>query len=155
MLDRVPQLLCPLVVGRDLELEELRRALDRLAEGHGGTLVVAGEAGVGKSRLLREIAAVAVRRGATVLTGRAVERGSPLPFRPIAEALFSHLRRAGPPQVSGLAPFRPILGRLVPEWRVPGETPGEASLVVVGEAMLRLLSALAGSHGCVLVLEDH
>jgi DNA-binding CsgD family transcriptional regulator len=154
MLDRVPQLLCPLVVGRDLELEELRRALDRLAEGHGGTLVVAGEAGVGKSRLLREIAAVAVRRGATVLTGRAVERGSPLPFRPIAEALFSHLRRAGPPQVSELAPFRPILGRLVPEWRVPGEAPGEASLVVVGEAMLRLLSALAGSHGCVLVLED-
>ena len=63
-----------------------------------------------------------VRRGALVLTGRAVERDSPLPFRPVAEALFSHLRKSGPPQVRELAPFLPILGRLIPRvaspWRV-------------------------------------
>src|ERR671910_35014 len=154
MLVGVWELLCPVLVGRDQEWQELRRCLDRLANGLGATLVVAGEAGVGKSRLLRETAEEGVRRGALVLTGRAVERDSPLPFRPIAEALFSHLRKSGPPQVRELAPFRPILGRLVPEWRLPGESPGEESLVVLGEAVLRLLATLGEGAGCVLVLED-
>ncbi|HEV2759675.1 MAG TPA: AAA family ATPase, partial [Acidimicrobiales bacterium] len=103
---------------------------------------------------MREAAEEGVRRGALVLTGRAVERDSPLPFRPVAEALFSHLRKSGPPQVRELAPFRPILGRLVPEWRLPGESPGEESLVVLGEAVLRLLATLGEDAGCVLVLED-
>ena len=143
-----------MVVGRDGEWQELRRALDRLADGQGSTAVVAGEAGVGKSRLLREAAEEGVRRGVVVLTGRAVERDSPLPFRPLAEALFSHLRKSGPPQIPGLAPFRPILGRLVPEWRLDRESPGEESLVVVGEAVLRLLAALGEPAGCMLVLED-
>lgn len=106
MLGCVRELLCPVVVGRDQELVEVRRALDRVVGGHGTALVVAGEAGVGKSRLVREAAGDAVRRGAVVLTGRAVERGSPLAFRPIAEALFSHFRRSGPPRVPELAPFR-------------------------------------------------
>lgn len=148
------ELLCPVVVGRDQEWQELQRALDRLADGHGTTVVVAGEAGVGKSRLLREAAEEGVRRGALVLTGRAVERDSPLPFRPVAEALFSHLRKSGPPQVRELAPFRPILGRLVPEWCLPGESPAEESLVVLGEAVLRLLATLGDGAGCVLLLED-
>ncbi|TWF75098.1 regulatory LuxR family protein [Pseudonocardia hierapolitana] len=148
------ELLCPVLVGRDQEWQELRPALDRLADGLGATRVVAGEAGVGKSRLLREVAEEAGRRGARVLTGRAVERDSPLPFRPVAEALFSHLRRSGPPRVRELAPFLPILGRLVPEWRLPGESAGEESLVVLGEAVLRLLAALGRDGGCVLVLED-
>ena len=143
-----------MVVGRDEEWQALQRALDRLADGHGTTAVVVGEAGVGKSRLLREAAEEGVRRGAVVLTGRAVERDSPLPFRPVAEALFSHLRKSGPPQVPELAPFRPILGRLVPEWRHPGESPGEESLVVLGEAVLRLLATLGEGAGCMLVLED-
>jgi DNA-binding CsgD family transcriptional regulator/tetratricopeptide (TPR) repeat protein len=148
------ELLCPVLVGRDQEWQELRRCLDRLADGLGATLVVAGEAGVGKSRLLRAVAEEGLRRGARVLTGRAVERDSLLPFRPVAEALFSHLRRSGPPRVRELAPFLPILGRLVPEWRLPGESAGEESLVVLGEAVLRLLAALGRGAGCVLVLED-
>lgn len=154
MLGSVPRFLCPVVVGRDQQLGELRHALDRLAEGNGGALVVAGEAGVGKSRLLREAGVEARRRHAHVLTGRAVERGTPLAFRPIAEALFSHLRRAGPPPLAELAPFRPLLGRLVPEWSAPGESPGEETLVAMAEAVLRLLGALGAHDGCVLLLED-
>jgi len=150
----MPELLCPVLVGRDRELGELRSALDRVARGHGATLVIVGEAGVGKSRLVREAAADAVSRRVSVLTGRAVERDNPRAFRPLAEALFSHLRRSGPPQVPELAPFRPILGRLIPEWRLAGEPPGEASLVVLGEAVLRVLAAVTQGAGSVLVLED-
>lgn len=150
----VRDLRCPVVVGRDAERQELRRALDRLSDGHGATLVVTGEAGVGKSRLLREVATEGAHRGARVLNGRAVERDSPHPFRPIAEALFSHLRASGPPQARELTPFLPILGRLVPQWRLPGESPGEESLVVLGEAVVRLLATLGDGPGCVLLLED-
>ena len=154
MLGCVPEFLCPVVVGRDQQLAELRHALERLAEGHGTALVIAGEAGVGKSRLLRAAAAEAHSRNADVLTGRAVESGRPLPFRPITEALFSHLRKSGPPQLPELAPFRPLLGRLVPEWRSPADSPGEETLVAMGEAVLRLLGALGRRGGCVLLLED-
>jgi MoxR-like ATPase len=55
----------------------LRSALDRLATGHGTTLVVLGEAGVGKSRLVREAAADAGARRVPVLIGRAVGRDRP------------------------------------------------------------------------------
>jgi hypothetical protein len=150
----MPELLCPGLVGRDQELRVLRSALDRLAAGHGTTLVVVGEAGVGKSRLIREAAADAGGRGVPVLVGRAVERESPNGLRPLAEALFSHLRRSGPPRAPELAAFRPILGRLIPEWRLSGESPGELSLVVLGEAVLRVLAAVNEGVGCVLVLED-
>jgi DNA-binding CsgD family transcriptional regulator len=150
----MPELLCPVLVGRDGELGVLRSALDRVAAGHGTTLVVLGEAGVGKSRLVREAAADAGDRGLPVLVGRAVERDSPSALRPLAEALFSHLRRSGPPQAPEVAPFRPILGRLIPEWRLLGAPPGEVSLVVLGEAVLRVLAAVNNGVGCVLVLED-
>jgi DNA-binding CsgD family transcriptional regulator/tetratricopeptide (TPR) repeat protein len=150
----MPELLCPVLVGRDRESGVLRSALDRRAAGHGATLVVLGEAGVGKSRLVREAAADAGGRGVPVLIGRAVERDSPIALRPLAEALFSHLRRSGPPPAPELAPFRPILGRLIPEWHLAGDPPGEVSLVVLGEAVLRVLAAVNDGVGCVLVLED-
>ena len=47
-----------------------------------------------------------------------------------------------------------MLGRLIPEWRPPQPVPGEESPVFLGEAVLRLLRALAPQAGCVLVLED-
>jgi hypothetical protein len=57
---------------------------------------------------------------------------------------------AGP----GLGPFRPVLGRLIPQWRPAQPVPGEESPVFLGEAVLRLLHVLAPRAGCVLVLED-
>jgi hypothetical protein len=47
-----------------------------------------------------------------------------------------------------------VLGRLVPEWRQPGQPGGEDSLVFLGDAVLRLLRSLAGATGCLLILED-
>ena len=78
-----------------------------------------------------------------------------------ARMLFGHLPRRCSPTCAGraaaapgLAPFRPILGRLIPEWRLSGEPAGEVSLVVLGEAVLRVLAAVNEGVGCVLVLED-
>jgi DNA-binding CsgD family transcriptional regulator/tetratricopeptide (TPR) repeat protein len=148
------QVLCPVLVGREAEVQVLRDALDRAADGHGATCFVVGEAGVGKSRLVREVARLAVSRGLPVLTGRAVSGPVPVAFRPLAEAVLGELRRRGRLDLPELRPFRPALGRLVPEWLAREPAPGVVSPVVLGEGLLRLLRVLAAERGCLLVLED-
>ena len=150
----MPQVLCPVLVGRDEEARLLRAALTAAGTGRGSTVFVAGEAGIGKSRLVREVTRTAAESGLAVLAGRAVAGGSPTPFRPFAEALTSAGRAGRLPSSEELGPFRPVLGRLIPQWRPPQPVPGEESPVFLGEAVLRLLRALAPQAGCVLVLED-
>jgi DNA-binding CsgD family transcriptional regulator len=147
------QVLCPVLVGRDEEMQILVDALDRAADGRGGAYVVAGEAGVGKSRLVREVSELARSRGWPVLTGRAVPGGVPVAFRPLAEAVSGGMRGYGRPDLPELRPFRPALGRLVPEWLPPPPAPAVESPVALGEGLLRLLRVL-GENGCLLVLED-
>lgn len=142
---------CPRLVGRDEKVAALARALDDAARGHGRFVVISGEAGVGKSRLLREVATEAAHRGAPVLVGRAAE-SSVSPFRPLTEALLSHLRQVETHNVAN-DPVRSALIRLLPGWAAESVGGGDDS-VVVGEAVLRLLTTVAGSAGCVLGLED-
>jgi len=148
------QVLCPVLVGRDKETSHLQAALAAAGAGHGGTVFLTGEAGIGKSRLARELARAAEARRFAVLTGRAVSGGVPTPFRPFAEALVAAGRTGRLPASADLDPFRPALGRLVPEWRQPRTAAADESLVYLGEAVLRLLSALSPDTGCLLVLED-
>jgi DNA-binding CsgD family transcriptional regulator/tetratricopeptide (TPR) repeat protein len=148
------QVLCPVLVGRDDEVQVLLDGLDRAAEGHGATFVVLGEAGVGKSRLVREVSRSARSRGLTVLTGRAVSGGVPVAFRPLAEAVLGGLRRHGELDPPELRRVRPVLGRLVPELFPGGPELAVESPVVLGEGLLRLLRLLDGGPGCLLVLED-
>ena len=150
----MPQVLCPVLVGRDEEARRLRAALAAAGTGRGSTVFLTGEAGIGKSRLVREVARTAGESGLTVLAGRAVAGGAPTPFRPFAEALTSAGRAGRLPASEELGPFRPVLGRLIPEWRPPQPVPGEETPVFLGEAVLRLLRVLAPQAGCVLVLED-
>jgi DNA-binding NarL/FixJ family response regulator len=141
-------------VGRDAECHQLQAALAAARVSRGGTVFLTGEAGIGKSRLVRETARMAGMNGLPALTGRAVAGGVPTPFRPFAEALTSAGRVHGLPASAELDPFRPALGRLVPQWRQPPEPAADESLVFLGEAVLRLLRVLARDTGCVLVLED-
>ena len=142
-----------MLVGRDEEARHLEAALAAAQAGRGGTVFVTGEAGIGKSRLVRETTRMAGARGFTVLAGRAVAGGVPTPFRPIAEALASAGRAGRLPEGGDLDPFRPALGRLIPQWRQP-QVAGDESLVFLGEAVLRLLQVLSPAAGCLLILED-
>ena len=110
---------------------------------------------MGKSRLVREAAGIAADRGLLVLAGRSVPEASPLPFRPLSEALLVASRGQPPPDAPELAGFGAQLGRLVPDWGTPA-APGAAdgSPVLIGEAVVRLLRVLGGAAGCLLVLED-
>ena len=99
------------LVGRGAELERLTRRLERLRAGEGGAVLLAGEAGIGKSRLLTELARIAERQRIRVLKGRALLEGGPayhpwsqiltqaLPGGSRAEALEGFLARH--PELSG------------------------------------------------------
>ena len=153
--DLVADLLCPVVIGREAESGALRSALAAAGDGAGAVVFLAGEAGIGKSRLAAELAADARARGVRVLTGRAVPASIASPYRPLTEALLQALRGFAFPADDGLAPWRPALCAILPAIAGPeGEGHGDHSPAVRGEAVLQLLRRLAGPAGLLLVLED-
>ncbi|HEX6932362.1 MAG TPA: AAA family ATPase, partial [Streptosporangiaceae bacterium] len=159
-------MLCPVLISRDAELHALDAALTRARDGAGGVLILAGDAGVGKSRLATELASRASEQEIDVLRGRATESVVPVPFRPITEALMKVARTGMIPDAPEMASYRPALGSLVPEWSRPEDGEAEISPLILGEALIRLLTSTRGrnpldppaarrdSKGTVLILED-
>lgn len=145
---------CPVVVGRDDERRALTGLLRACRSGEGLGAVLVGEAGIGKSRLVRTVCEQASAAGMQVLVGRGVEYQTDVPFRAVTEALVSTLRSTPVPDTSALRPYRAALAAIAPELCEAPDTPARVSPVVVGEAIVRLLAALGAAHGCVLVLED-
>jgi DNA-binding CsgD family transcriptional regulator len=142
---------CPTLIGRSVELDQLTAWLD-LADDIGVTFLT-GEPGVGKSRLATELAEVAAAQGRQVLTGRAAEATHPVPLRPIVEALIGVARTGPMPDDQALKQYRPALASIVPGWSEPSEREPEISPLILGEALLRLLTALSGK-GTLLIIED-
>lgn len=147
-----PTLLCPDLVGRVTEVAALRTRVEALPRRRGGVVVLLGEAGAGKTRLVREAAAVAQARGVPVLAGRCVPGAHPVPYRPFTEAFLHAFRSAPPPDAADLGGLAAHLGRLVPPWRGAGAV--EESPVLLGESVVRLLRRSGDGRGCLLVLED-
>jgi DNA-binding CsgD family transcriptional regulator/DNA replicative helicase MCM subunit Mcm2 (Cdc46/Mcm family) len=141
------------VVGREGELAALAGLIAASGAGHGGAMFLSGEPGIGKSALLRSAVEIAQDAGVESLIGRSVAGLSPVPLRPLAEALLSRLRRETLPVDDHLAPFRPALARLTPQLGTADVDRPETSPVFLGEGLLRLLRLLCPS-GCLLVLDD-
>ena len=133
----------------------LRTALAAAGTGRGGVVVVRGETGIGKSRLLAELAGEASATH-VVLTGRAIEGGGA--FRPIADALVGALRAGHEITPAALGPYGAALGRLLPDWtEATGGAPPETGVdpgLVLGEAVARFLGLVGQRRPCLLVLED-
>ena len=148
---------CPVVVGRGAELEALRSALAEAEAARGGVVVLAGAAGVGKSRLLGELAEMTRARGGLAIAGRAVVSGAVTPLRPLSEALLQALRVRELPS-TGWGPWSAALRDMIPlpAGDAAGPAAGMAEIVptVRGEAVLRLFRALAGSAVLLVGLED-
>jgi predicted ATPase len=150
-----PVVRCPVVVGRDGELAALAEVFGQAASGPGVCVVVTGEAGVGKTRLVTEAAGQAHERGQAVLAGRSTPTDRVSPLRPLGEALLDGLRDRRPPDDPVLAPYLPALGTLVPHWAADPAFPAvPPAPVVLAEAMLRVLRWLSPGRGTILVLED-
>jgi DNA-binding CsgD family transcriptional regulator len=148
----VVELVPGVFVAREAELGVLERAAAGCRDGHGSALVVAGEAGVGKSRLLAEASLRARGAGMMVLRGRAASGAGQAPFRAVAEALAGGLRERAVPETS-LRSFAPALAHMLPGWFEP-TSDRAPELVFLAEGVLLLLRLLAGARGVVLGLED-
>ncbi|MYU33706.1 AAA family ATPase [Streptomyces sp. SID8358] len=146
----------PVFVGRAGELASLTGTLVRASADEPQALLVGGEAGVGKTRLVEEFLAVACRREAVVAVGGCVEIGAEgLPYAPFATALRA-LRRALPDELArALAGQEGELARLLPELgeteRASNDEHGTARLF---ELTVRLLERVSATRTVVLVLED-
>ena len=88
------------LVGRERELALLGSALDRAAGGEGGTLLLHGEGGIGKTRIARGAADDAARRGWSVAFGRAYPVESGVPYALFADAFLPILRGLEPGQLT-------------------------------------------------------
>jgi DNA-binding CsgD family transcriptional regulator len=140
-------------VGRRAELDALGQSVDGIEQGSPRLVAIEGEAGIGKTRLLVELAELARGRGHRVLVGRAGELEGDLPFGPFVDALDSHLasRRAGLPP----APWVPELAAVFPALAGPDDRPVlPAERYRTYRAARALLAELAADGPLVVTLDD-
>ena len=151
----------PVLIGRTSELAQLEARYEAAASGtSAGTVLVLGEAGVGKSRLVEELVARVRERGGQALVGGAMEIDEAnLPYVPVLEALRPIVDDA----MDGDAAAEEAIGRARPELArlFPELGPGVAGDVDLGLAQSRLFGQLLGVLGragrhrpVLLVLED-
>jgi len=142
------------LLGRAGELEALGRALEVAASGDGRVMAVLGEAGIGKSRLVGELATEAARQGARVLVGRSYESEQILPFGAWVDALRAGRVGENTELLDRLgASLRAELARLLPE---AGQPPAGAVADIrpVFESVAQVIGVLAERQPVVLILED-
>ena len=157
----------PMLVGRDEDVAALTREIEASAAGSPRFVVVRGEAGIGKSRLVQEATDAARARGALVLVGECLDIGSGgLPYLPIAAALRGLARAVEPAALERLlGPARGDLAAIVPELAiegpapqivepVPGTLPSGLGQARLFERLLGLFDALSQAGPTVLVIED-
>ena len=75
------------LVGRRWEMSAVEGLLDRAVDGHGAVVGVVGPPGIGKSRLVREVSAMAASRGVEVFTAFCESHTSQVPFHAVARLL--------------------------------------------------------------------
>jgi ATP/maltotriose-dependent transcriptional regulator MalT len=146
------------LVGRADELDAVEHLLDELDRGSPGAIEVTGEPGIGKTRLLRELAARAEARGHLVLGGSASELERDLPFSVFVDALDEYLRGLDPERLSALDDqVRAELAHVFPSlWALAEdrEVAPQHERYRSHRAVRDLLERLAGPRPLVLVLDD-
>ena len=154
------RLVSPTLVGRAPELAAVARALDGAAAGAPIHYLIAGEAGVGKSRLVGEAMAMASARGMRVLVGGCADIGDGgVPYGPVVEALRSLVRELDDAQLETvIGTARPDLARLVPSLSptlvTDFATQGESLQARLLDAVLGVLQRLSEISPVMFVVED-
>jgi DNA-binding NarL/FixJ family response regulator/tetratricopeptide (TPR) repeat protein len=156
-MDDVPWNSTPLV-GRSTEMAALLSAVDDAKTRRAGGVLLSGDAGVGKTRMLDEVATGAHERGFGVLVGHCTDFGdAALPYQPFSE-IFGRLAGDRPDLVEGVLTNFPAIGRLLPAHRLLGAqpVPQEAQLdrAALFDAVLGAFTALSTSEPLLAIIED-
>ena len=152
------RIVSPTLIGRATELDALAEALDAAAEGQPVHQLVAGEAGVGKSRLVREVSALATVRGFRVLVGGCADIGAGgAPYGPVGEGLRQLVRDLEPATLEHvIGPARADLARLVASLGPASDQVANTEFTQprLLDAVLGVLFRLAELSPVLFVVED-
>ena len=149
-------------VGRQRELTALMAHYEAAKGGRARVVLVTGEPGMGKTRLLNEVALRSAQDGAVVLSGEASEAEGMPPFLPFVEALGRHIRVTQEDQLCRQVAATPeVLVSLLPELAVclrerpvPLPFPPEQARLRLYEALGTFLAGIGAPHALVLTLDD-
>lgn len=149
-------------VGRERESAALVAALEDALAGRGRLVLVAGEPGIGKSRLADELVGHARARAVGVLIGRCWEAGGAPAYWPWVQALRAYVREAEPEALEAqlgagaadLAQLLPELREILPDLGEPSALGPEGARFRLFEAATSLLASAARVRPLVLVLDD-
>jgi ABC-type oligopeptide transport system substrate-binding subunit/DNA-binding SARP family transcriptional activator len=150
------------LVGREQELAFLQDCYEEARSGHGGLVLVRGEAGMGKTRLMEEFARGLRWHGVRVFWGRCYEFERLLPYQPLGEALETVLPTLAPRDLAELPEWvLTELARLVPEIseKLPGHRGGpevrpDEEQKHLFDGVARFLASLSRGGALVLILDD-
>ncbi|MFL5738162.1 MAG: ATP-binding protein, partial [Actinomycetota bacterium] len=151
------------MVERETERAELRRAVDDARSGRGSLLLIGGEAGIGKSRMVSEIAAEAEQRGMLALVGHSIDVERPTPYLPFVEILEQALLGPRAPEWlrDAAGDAAPELSRIIPALRrafadltAPVDLPPEQAGRYLWLSVQEFLDRAASVRPLLLVLED-
>lgn len=150
------------IVGRQRELAAVMTHYEAAKGGRVDLVLLTGEPGMGKTRLLDEVALRTAKDGAVVLRGEASEAEGMPPFLPFVEALGRHIRvtqqdllcrqAASVPEV--LANLLPELAVCFRERPVSLPFPPEQARLRLYEALGAFLAGIGAPHALVLILDD-
>ncbi|MGH2747195.1 MAG: AAA family ATPase [Actinomycetota bacterium] len=148
-------------IGREREMTALLEGLEDAGAGRGRLFLVAGEPGIGKSRLADEFTEQASTHGKRVLWGRCWEAGGAPPYWPWIQALRPYLRDSDPEELRSLLQDHPELGLLMPELEtylgeasVRPTTDPEAARFRLFDAVAALLWKASEGEPLVIVIDD-
>jgi predicted ATPase len=145
----------PVLVGRQRERQHLRRALERAASGERLLVTIGGDPGMGKTRLVLDMAGTAAGLGFRVLTGGCLDVGDgTLPFGPIMEALRPLGTEADEQWRAQILGGTPARATLFPGLAPVQDAHGATGAGQVIEMLRGILDRLAGRQPVLLVVED-
>jgi len=149
-------LVCPNSIGRDAPLQSLLERLDEAIAGNGSLVVVGGDAGVGKSRLIRDLKHEAASRPVRVIEGRCTSTESSVPYAPLMNALrFRIAKGEGEAVAQMLGPLRAVLAPIFPQLEGNQTEPAvDRDRERPFELIFAVLERLAAEEPMLLVLED-
>jgi len=155
------QIVCPIVIGRAPQLDALRQLIDTASGGHGQTLLISGEAGVGKSRLVAEVKQYTAARNVLLLQGACFPQDVACPYAPLLDLLRARFASQAPQTIAAdVGPFARDLALLLPDL-VP--LPADLAPLVLDpeqqrrrlfEALVHCLIRRVAPQPTVLIVED-
>jgi len=160
-----PVFICPTLVGRQIDLTALHVLIERKIGGQGQAILICGEAGIGKSRLVAEAKIYAAQRDFLLLEGHCFQTDSALPYAPLLDLFRSYFARYAPAFLAdNMRSFVSTLSRLLPDLALlfpdlatfpapPAVDPEEEKRRLFA-AMTHFFTDQATRHPVLLVVED-